>query len=382
MVKKILINGVTLEGGNLVPLLLKIKNWQNAGCHITFLGSIGLKKQIQLLKMINDYDFILIKNYKNTKNKFHFILEALKKNFLLLFYIKNLKNKFDVIYSISSVLDLIIMPFTLKIIDRKIIWATVFDNTVPLVSNGKIIAGNKIVRILAWIFYKFSLILLKKADCVFVVKPELKKYMLKNGFLDKQLIITGNGVEIDLIKNARVDNRYNIDALFIGRINEAKGIYDMLNVLSIVRKKYHNFQLAIMGKGDDDTENRFKKKIDEMELANNIQFLGYKTGQEKFDIIKSSKIFLFLSETESLPQAPLEAVCSGLKTLVYNLDAYKMYKNNEIIVFEKNDYVSVANKIIKIFKNEDFKNNAGKLLIDKYNWNIISAIELKSFNRE
>ena len=377
--KKILINCITFEDGNLIPLLAKVRRWQELGTEITFFGSNDFKKSLKSSKLSFSYKFEELKNTKKIAGKFQLIFEALRRNFLALSYLRKFKNKYDVVYSISAVLDMILNPFLLKIYDKKIKWVVVFDNTVPLISGGKIISGNKAVRILAWLFYQFSLLFLKSADTIFTIKEPLKEYLIGKGFENSQLMVTGNGVEIDWIKKAKYRKKYASDALFIGRINEAKGIYDMLNVIEIVKKSMPNFQLAIMGKGDFSTEDKFKKNITERGLDKNIKFLGYKSGLEKFEIIKSSKCFLFLSETESLAQAPLEAVCSGLRTLVYNLDAYDMYKNNELTIFKIHDYKSVAQKIVEIFRKNDFDNKKGKLLLNKFSWDRISGIEFGAF---
>ena len=110
-----------------------------------------------------------------------------------------------------------------------------------------------------------------------------------------------------------------------------------------------------------------------------MKFLGYKTGLEKFNIFKSSKCFLFLSESESFGIALLEAVCCGLPAFVYNLSPYKhIYKNNEVIISKKHDYKSVAEKVIQLFENKNFENKKGKLLVNKYSWDKIAKIELSS----
>lgn len=380
MSKKILINGVTLNEGNITPLLLKASVWQKAGAEISFLGDKNLEHQIRGLGILKHYNFVYIRAEPLSQTRFGFIFKAIQRNFFALKAIRNHLKRFDVIYSISSVLDMILLPFFLKRKNKNLIWATVFDNTVPLLLDGKIVAGNKMVRLLAWFFYQISLILLKSADIVFVIKPELRQTLLKQGFQERQLVLTGNGVEGNLIRRAKPRSQFSIDALYIGRINEAKGIYDMLRVMERVVEKYPNFQLALMGRGDAQTESLFKEKIHTMGLERNIQFLGYRTGQEKFDIIKSSKVFLFLSETESVPIAPLEAVCSGLKTLVYDLDAYTMYKNGEVVVFKKNDWNAVAQKVLEIFEKNDFSNAKGELLLDAFNWDKIAQKELSHFN--
>lgn len=378
---KILINGITLENANLIPLLLKVKNWQNFKTEIVFVGNKNFKEKINELKIIGkNYKFIEITSDKEILTKFQLIFDGFKRNIKLIKkFDKNflIKNSFDVVYTISSVLDLIIFPFFVKMENPKIKWATVFDNIVPLNDPG-----NKLVRFSAWLFFQISLFLLKKADCIFVISEDLKNYLIRKGFDSKKIVLTGNAVEGDLIKKAKRDPRYKIDALFVGRINETKGIYDMLEVLEIVKNKYPSFKLAIMGKGDLNTEKKYKEEIRKRGLTKNIQFLGFKSGLEKFNIIKSSKIFLFLSRSESFGIALLEAVCCGLKCFAYDLPAYRnIYKNNEVLFFKKGDFISVANSIIETFEKKDFKNQNGKLLLNKFSWDKIAEIEFNSFKK-
>lgn len=376
MSKKILVNGITLEGANIVPLLLKIKEWESFGHSVTVLGSALLQEEVLQAGILQNPAFILSRSPGKRGNKFQYIFESLKRNLFALRHLSKLKGKFDVVYTISPVLDFIFIPYFLKKIDKGVRWVTVFDNTVPLILDGRFVAGNKFIRILAWLFYQISLVLLKKADAIFVIKPELKKNLEEKGFSSGKLIITGNGVEKEFIEKAQVIEGLTIDALFIGRLNEAKGIYDLLRVLERIKERHPSFQLALMGRGDASTEKRFREKVKEMNLEKNVNFLGYKMGQEKFDIIKTSKIFLFLSETESVPIAPLEAVCSGLKTLVYDLDAYSMYRSNEVLIFKKNDYGGVAAKVLELFDNQDFKNEQGRNLLQKYSWSAIAQKEI------
>lgn len=376
---RLLINGITLEEGNIVPLLLKVRYWQNIkNVEITFIGNLILRERINELGLVNNFHFIEIKRTKEIKTKFQFIFEGLKRNIGMMRQINKIKSRYDIIYSISSVLDLIIFPWILKKKDKKIKWVTVFDNIVPITDPG-----NKFIRFLAWVFFRISIILIKNADVVIVITPELMDFLKKRGFEKRNLVATGVAVESDLIKKAEKDKRFNIDALFVGRINETKGIYDMLKVLEIVKKKYPNFQLALMGRGDEITKTQFRNKILEMGLGKNIQLLGYKAPIEKFRILKSSKTFWFLSKSkcESFGIALLEAVCCGLPAFVYDLIPFRrIYKNSEIVVSEIGDYRSVAKKVIELFDKKDFENKKGKLLLGKYSWERIADIEINSFS--
>lgn len=372
---KILINGITLEGANIVPLLLKVKRWQKRDVEVTFLGNKALKTQIDSLRIIRTYNFLELKNTGRITGRMQLIVEGLRRNFTALSYLGKLKNKFAVVYSISSVLDLLLFPYILKKIDYKIKRVSVFDNTVPFIYSG-----NIFINFLAWFFYQISLIFLKDSNYIYVTRPESKDHLLKRGFNKDQLVITGSTIEMGLVKTSKKDEKYDIDALFVGRINEAKGIYDMLEVLSIIKNTFPNFQLAIMGAGEEAIMRKYKDKIRQKKLEKNIQFLGYKTGLEKFNIIKSSKCFWFLSHTESYPLAPMEAVCCGLKTFVYDLEAYNIYKNQELTIIKKRDYEAVAEKVTEVFNKKEFENQKGRLLFEKlcYSWDEIADMEYKT----
>lgn len=376
MQKKILINGVTLDNANLVPLLSKAECWSNNGWKITFIGSTLLKQRLTPEIKSDDFKYVdLGKGYK-VESKIVFILRALQSNIKSLFFLNKTRGKFNVVYSVSSVLDMALFPFLLKSCDANIKWVTVFDNTVPLNDPG-----NKYIRFLGWLFFQISLLLLKKADTVFSISVELKEFLLIRGFKESNIIVTGNAVEDTLIAQAKKSAVNEYDALFVGRINETKGIYDMLKVLRLIKERYPDYRLALMGEGDKKTTSDFKSAVGKMGLEKNVFFLGYKSGIDKFNIIKSSKSYWFLSVSESFGVALLEAVCCGVPAFAYDLPPYReIYKNNEVCFSKKGDYRDVASNVLKLFDNRIFNNEAGKQLLPNYSWDKIAEIEMEAFS--
>lgn len=377
---KILINGVTFDNANIAPLLTNIKYWQKHDCQISIIGNKILKKKIIDQEIINTKSIKYLEVNENTKidSKIKLITVGLKRNFILLKEIKNYTNKYDIVHCRSSVLDILLFPFFLKCFDKKIKLTAVFDNLVPFTDYG-----NKIIRFLAWFFFIISVHLLRKADTIFVVNPDVKDYLLNRGFDPKKILLTGNAVNnSNLIKQAKYNPKNKYDAVFLGRINETKGIYDMLDVLKIIIKKYPDFTLAVVGPGDKTTVKQYKNEIKRCRLNKNIKLLGWVSEKEKYSILKSSKIFLFLSKSvvEAFGIALLEAVCSGKPAFVYFLPIYKyIYQNKEINTFKIGDTESVAKAIIKTFKNKHFENKNGKKLLNKYSWEKIAKMELSAF---
>jgi glycosyltransferase involved in cell wall biosynthesis len=383
--KKILVNLPTLQHGDILPPWLRtFKVFQSHGCEI-FLNTGYFVKKLGLIEDVYDFRWITEEEEKilqkdKTDTKIGFLLHSLKRNLLVL---KNSRkiletDHFDAIYTPSAVLDFVIFPFYLKIRKKRIKWITTLANIVPFSDPG-----NKFLRFLAWLFFEISIYMIRKADIIFASTPEIRDYQIKRRFPEKKLALTGFGIEADLIEKAKPDARYRIDALFTGRINETKGIYDMLKVLKIVREKYPHFQLAIMGEGDAKTKADFEKEIKRLRLENNIQFLGYKNGMEKYDIIKSAKCFWFLSvsRSESFGVALLEAICSGIPAFTYSLPQFSwLYPNGEVDISPKGDYKLVAKKVIQLFDNGNFINEKGKLLLGKYSWERVAEIEYSAIN--
>lgn len=386
MSRKILVNLITLQHRHILPPWLRIfKVFQSRGCEVFVNTGLFVKK----LGPIEDvYNFAWLAEEENkilekdkTETKLGFLLHSLKRN------VRVLRNgskifragRFDVIYTPSAVLDFVIYPFYLKLKGEKFQWATTLANTVPFSDPG-----NKIIRFLSWIFFQISVLMIKKADVVFASTLELREYLLRRGFNPKKVIETNFAIEGDMIRKAKKDERYRIDALFVGRLNETKGIFDMLKILEIVMRKYPDFQFAIMGKGDTTTEEKFKDRINRMNLANNIKFLGYRSGQEKYNIVKSAKCFWFLSvsKSESFGVALLEAVSSGIPAFAYNLPQFsRIYQNGEVDISPKGDWKMVAEKVLSLFEKGDFSNEKGKELLGKYSWEKIAEIEYNHIMR-
>ncbi|MDI6777755.1 MAG: glycosyltransferase [Patescibacteria group bacterium] len=377
---KILVNLVTLQHEHILPPWLRIfKVFQSQGCEIfvnagPFVKKLGPIGDIYEFRWLTEEENKILQKDK-TATKMSFLCHCLKRNLLALKKSQKIleAGPFDVIYTPSSVLDFVIYPFYLKITGKKIKWVTTLANTVPLTDPG-----NKPLRFLGWIFFQISLRMIKRADVIFASTPEVMEHLIKRHFYEKKLVLTGFGIEADLIEKVKPDGKYKIDALFVGRINETKGIYDMLKALKIVREKFPDFQLAIMGEGDARTKMSFKNKIKKEGLEENVQFLGYINGMEKYNIIKSAKCFWFLSTSpsESFGVALLEAVCSGVPAYTYSLPQFsRIYQNGGVDISPLGDYKMVAEKVIRLLESGNFTNDKGKLLLGKYSWEKVAEIE-------
>ena len=363
--------------GNTELLATKMRYWQKKGLKIKMVCPRSIVPQFK--KLIKGVEYLEIPFCWEVKSKFVLIFELLKRSLVAGCLIPQIIRNTDFLYSISSVSDEVLLPFVIKLLNQKIIWVVLFENEVRLIRPG-----NFFISLLAYLFYQTSCLLLRKADKIFVISDELKSVLLKKGFAKEKLILTGNAVDSAKIKRAISLRQYWCDGLFMGRLDERKGVFDLIKICQNVTKKHPNFSLWIVGSGDQKTENKLKRMVNNLGLGQNIRFLGYVSGFRKFRLLANCKVFLFPSHSESFGVALLEAVCSGVKAVAYDLPTYKsIYLNDELSTVPIGDVRSFSQKVIELLGKKDFRNLNGLKLLEstKYRYNRIAQIELDNFNK-
>ncbi len=364
--KRILINFVNSEQHPFAVWSERVKQLEKK-FKCTILCSKSVQSIIIKRKLIPNVDFITIaeldpndEKIKN-KNRLGFMYIALKRNLIALKYLNKLHH-FEASYSFSSVLDLIIINFILKLQRKDIKWITYLDNTVPFTDKG-----NKMVKLLAWIFFKLSLFMIIDCDLVFVISNDLFNFLAERGFPKSKLALTSNGIEYDSIQIAKPKKQFSSDLVYMGRINEAKGIFDLIRLISLFKSEGKNYKLSIVGAGDRNTESHLKKEINKLGLKSQIKIYGWIEGVKKYQIIKSSKIFISLSSNESFGVALLEGVSCGLPAVAYKLKSYlSIYKNNEVQFAQTNNLAEIKTLVENILSNKNFINTKGIELGKKY----------------
>lgn len=375
--KKMLVNDIGyLEYGNRISIVYKVKFYISSGIDVTILcpnsGKTYYESQIRGVK------FVEVPFSSDPQGKISIAIEYLKRNILALFSLSKLIRNYDYIYSISSELDLLIIPYIIKVISRKKIkWVVVVDNIVPKPSERP---GGPI-NIIPYLAFLISQKMLKKTDTIFVVTNFLKEYY--SNILDSRKIIkTGNGIEVDIFSGPIAHETLKSDALYCGRLHEAKGAVDLIKMSADIVKANHKFFLVILGVGLTDINKRLKSLIEELKLDGNIRSLGFKTGKEKGDLIRSSKYFVFLSYDESYPLSIIEALGCNKMVLAYDLPIYhevfgSFINSGQMKLFKVGDYMSAASYITNNLDNSYFFHNN----IEDWGWEKIADKELSVFDR-
>jgi teichuronic acid biosynthesis glycosyltransferase TuaC len=99
-------------------------------------------------------------------------------------------------------------------------------------------------------------------------------------------------------------------ALYVGYLTKRKGVYDLLEAIYRVQKKYPDIFLVICGTGPE--ESVLRKLIREKGLERTVHMTGEIEPEQMNKWMQTSNLFLLASHTEGMPNAVMEAMACGL----------------------------------------------------------------------
>lgn len=182
-------------------------------------------------------------------------------------------------------------------------------------------------------------------------------------------ILFPNAIKVERL-NKEKKSTDQLTFLYLGRVEERKGIFDILEVLPAISKELHNFKLIIAGNGKID---RVKKLSKEKKIERNIEILGYVNEKQRTKILKNSDIFILPSYNEGLPMSLLEAMAYGVAPIVSKAggipDVIESGKNGMLINAGNLDELRGA--ILSLALNKEYRKylaqNAYLTVLNSYN---------------
>ncbi|HPJ69219.1 MAG TPA: glycosyltransferase [Desulfobacteraceae bacterium] len=187
-----------------------------------------------------------------------------------------------------------------------------------------------------------------RADSIIVLSSVSKKSIYNWGF-KKKVYCTTTRVDNNLLSGFNIKARKcTIETiLFLARIEKYKGIYLTLEVFSILKEKYPNLKLNIVGDGSELAS--VKKMINQNNLRD-IHLKGFLSGDALAKEYIDADIYILPSISEGLPATILEAMAFGLPIISSNVGGHRDFFTSSMgrIVnsFEPNDYAVAIEEYI------------------------------------
>lgn len=144
--------------------------------------------------------------------------------------------------------------------------------------------------------------------------------------------------------------------VYFGRLSEEKGINTLIKSMKYVNKS----KLIIVGTGPIEKE---LKEFVVKENIKNVEFVGFKTGNELENIIKKSRFIVIPSEWyENAPMSIIEAMAYGKAVLGSNIGGIPEFieDNHTGMIFNTKDEIDLASKINYLIDEEKQTIEMGK----------------------
>ena len=179
----------------------------------------------------------------------------------------------------------------------------------------------------------------------------------------KKVEVVGHGIDWEKtgqISTAVIINSKPAKLLSIGRIAPVKNLEVLIRAILELKNKYkREVRLDIIGSPifpeDYIYQEKLIKLVQELNLQNEVCFLGGKIYQDLFYSYSTHSVFVHASETGSLDKVVLEALAAGMQVFTSS-EAYNDF-GNTIFRFRKNDYEDLADKIESAYRHDKIKYN-------------------------
>ncbi len=161
--------------------------------------------------------------------------------------------------------------------------------------------------------------------------------------------------------------------LFLGRIGDRKGIFDLMEIMPDIIKAYPQAHLSVGGDGEI---KRLHDCIEEHDLQNYVTHIGWVTDEAKEKHLMESSIYLLPSYNEGLPMGMLEAMsykCAVVTSNVGGIPEVINHGQNGLMV-EPGDQKGLQSLILDLMLDENkcihMGENAYRSILEDYSCEI------------
>jgi len=212
------------------------------------------------------------------------------------------------------------------------------------------------MKIYEWIDKK----ILSKFDRVVAVSDEVKNKILDSGIPEYKVLKISNGIAVEDYSgnnerdNIRTDFGIDKDSIVIGnvgRLDDNKGIDNLLKVIKSLTEKHEDILLLIVGDGPSTQKLQENAKV--LGIKEKVVFAGFR--KDIASILSAIDIFVLPSLIEGLPMVLLEAMASRkpvIATRVGDIPQIIKHKESGLLV-QPRDTVQLQDAIEYLIQNRD-----------------------------
>jgi len=167
--------------------------------------------------------------------------------------------------------------------------------------------------------YQLELEGMQQADKIITVSNHTRNIVIQNyGVPASKVITVHNGVEAveDLFSKPQQKKEGEKMVTFLGRITMQKGPEYFVELAVKVLRETNNVRFVMAGSGD--MMKAMVCQVEEAGISDHFHFPGFLKGQDVFDLLRLSDVYVMPSVSEPFGISPLEAMQCGTPCIISN----------------------------------------------------------------
>lgn len=249
---------------------------------------------------------------------------------------------------------------------------------------------TKIVRNIQVLLYRLAFPCL---DQIIFLNADDQRDLMKVYGLKVSKVHTLGGIGLNLEQYPfSVAKCVPVKFLFIGRLLKEKGIFELIEAIRLVKKKYPNAHFTILGAIDSQNMGALKQEaLDQLIAENLFEYPGHVTNVQ--DWITDTSVFVLPSYREGIPRSTQEAMAIGRpvittdvpgcrETVIDGVNGFLVPKWNVQVLVDKMCYFIEHPEMINIMGRESYKIATEHFDADKANKKLFEIMGLNESNEK
>lgn len=272
-----------------------------------------------------------------------------------------MRNQYDIIHIIGAHLQLSIAGPVARLLGKKsIVKLTLARSDLDKLGEGR--------------WGRLQKYCLDRVDRYISISHEITDELRASPLSNQKVIEIPNGVDTDIFHPSKSEverlaaRKYfslngELTAGYIGILNQRKGIDLLVEAWRRIKQQNCPGQLLLIGP-EENTEPEYfadniKKKVEQYDLTDSIIFWGPEENVP--ELLRSCDLLILASRSEGLPNVVLEAMASGLPTLVSDTAGAETViddgQNGSI--FHNDDPEDFSKQLMNLLKNKPLREKLG-----------------------
>src|SRR5262249_40180127 len=189
-------------------------------------------------------------------------------------------------------------------------------------------------------------LVIRNADCIGVLSVvEMNKYLNTWSFLGKRVKVVKNIIKPEFYAVARRESD-NPEVLFISRFIRQKGMFDLLDAIPGVLRKFPTARFVFIGSGSDAAQ--FDAQVQEAKLTTSIKRIDHLSNAATARFYASAWALVFPTYfPEGMPMVVAEAMAAGVPIITTrtNFSCSYMSAGNHCLFINAGDSNSIEDQI-------------------------------------